>query len=254
VRVLIWAAELARAFWLEVGGEEPFPRGLRRPVRALTLTLEAIPALTAAKACRWLESNGIAHGFTGPDRPLRGCLKTQDGHGIIFLDAVDPEDEQRFTLAHELAHFLRDYRRPRQRAFQHLGAQARELVDGKRPATPGERLGALLGEVPLGLHLHLMDRDEQRRPVDWQSMDAEACADCLAFELLAPAEDVYAHRVASETRKGLENRLVRDYGLPVAQARRYTRQLVGARRSGEPWLAALRASLRLNSVRQSRAP
>src|SRR5207248_1718082 len=113
VRVLVWAAELARAFWAEVGADEPFPRKLRDPIRAMPLTLEAIPILTAAAACGWLERNGITHGFSGRDRPLRGCLTASGGYGIIFLDAADPEDEQRFTLAHEVAHFLRDYWRLR---------------------------------------------------------------------------------------------------------------------------------------------
>ena len=152
-------------------------------------------------------------------------------------------DEQCFTLAHELAHFLRDYRRPRQLAVQHLGLQALEVLDGQRPATPGERLGALLGKAPLGFHVHLMDRGEQRRPVDWQSVDAEASADCLACELLAPAEHVYANRAGHETRTSLENRLVQHYGLPAAQARQYARQLLGAQQPVEPWLVALRESL-----------
>jgi Zn-dependent peptidase ImmA (M78 family) len=35
------------------------------------------------------------------------------GHGFISLDGSDADDERRFSLAHELAHFLLDYQDPR---------------------------------------------------------------------------------------------------------------------------------------------
>ncbi|HZQ09243.1 MAG TPA: ImmA/IrrE family metallo-endopeptidase [Anaerolineae bacterium] len=35
---------------------------------------------------------------------------------MIFLDGSDPANEQRITVAHEIAHFLVDYQMPRARA------------------------------------------------------------------------------------------------------------------------------------------
>jgi hypothetical protein len=177
MRVPLWAAELAKAFWSLVGEEEPYPRNLRGPIRALPVTVEASERLTAAKAYEWLRANGIACRAASQNRPLRGCLAAQYGYGVLFLDAADPGDEQRFTLAHELAHFLADYWQPRQRVSERVGPAALEVLDGTRLPTAQERPAALFAEVPLGLHLHLMDRNDRQQPIDLESSDAEACAD-----------------------------------------------------------------------------
>jgi hypothetical protein len=237
---------LARDFWALVGEEEPFPRKLRGPIRAVPLTVQELPYLTVASALQWLERNGISPAPGIQDRALRGCLVARHGHAVLFLDALDPEDEQCFTIAHELAHYLRDYRRPRQLAIQRLGTKALEVLDGKRPPTTQERLAALFTGVPLGFHVHLMDRDHQRRPVDSRSADAEARADHLAWELLAPAGHVATHEAdhsAKKRKQLLEKRLCRFYGLPAVQARRYACALLGGVARVEPWLAALRNSL-----------
>ena len=246
MRVHVWAAELAREFWSLVGNEEPFPRKLRGPIRALPLAVEELPDLTVARALRWLESNGISPNFDIQDRALRGCLVARHGHGMLFVDASDPEDEQCFSIAHELAHFLLDYRRPRKLAIQRLGPQALEVLDGQRPPTTQERLAALFTGVPLGFHVHLMNRDHQRRPVDRRSADAEARADRLAWELLAPAEHVATQEANTDTKEWkqlLEARLCRFYGLPRDQARHYAGELLGGPAHKESWLAALRTSL-----------
>src|SRR5205085_3975397 len=114
----------------------------------------------------------------GPDRPLRGCLLACDGAGFIFLDAADPPAERTFSLAHELAHFLRDYWRPRQRAFAALGGSVREVFDGGRAPRREERLHALLRGVSLGPHVHLMARDGGTPPPEVAA--AESDADRLA--------------------------------------------------------------------------
>jgi hypothetical protein len=215
------------------------------PLRALPLTVESIAGLTVTKACQWLERNGIWQDSVPHDRPLRGCVTADGGHGIIFLEEADPEEEQRFTLAHELAHFLRDYWRPRHLARERLGPHALEVVDGKRSPTPSERLGALLGEVKLGFHMHLMDRDARRKPVDPESDEAERCADRLGCELLAPAEHVAAHAMARSgaSSDSLVEVLCGYYGLPKIEANRYAAQLLGEARPVEGWLVSLQKSL-----------
>ena len=124
--------------------------------------------------------------FPGQDRLLRACLVARRGHGIALINGADTDSEQRFSIAHELAHFLRDYWIIRKQASRKLGAKALEVLDGERPPTFEERLNSLLRNVSLGFHLHLMERTVTGNPTTVRIAEAEIDADRLAFELLAP--------------------------------------------------------------------
>jgi hypothetical protein len=233
----MWVLELAEAFWNEAGVAGPWPRDLRTAaLNALPLSIEELPGLGVLRVADWLRDAGSTCPELGPDRRLRGCLVACDGHGIVFLDAGDPEDEQRFTLAHEIAHFLRDYRRPRQRAVALLGPGILDVLDGRRPARPDERLHGVLRGVPVGVHRHLLARAD-RGPLSPAVAQAEREADRLAFELLAPAA-----RLRGLTDAGrLRQRLIAEYGLPVEAACRYAALLAPTARRC-PFLERLRCS------------
>src|SRR5207237_873153 len=121
----LWVRELADAFWAEAGRAEPFPRDLRGPIAWAVLRLAVVerPALCVGGVLDWLRRSGVVCPLREPDRRLRGCLVASRGYGFAFLDADDGPHERRFTLAHELAHFLRDYLQPRRRAAARLGPQ-----------------------------------------------------------------------------------------------------------------------------------
>jgi hypothetical protein len=220
----LWVTELAAAFWAAAGGPEPFPRRLRGPIgRAFVFTVVDRPRLSVAGALDWLARTGVSCAWGMCDRPLRACLVAAGGAGFAFIDADDPEDERRFSLAHELAHFLRDYWRPRGRALTKLGPAAAEVFDGRREPTTVERLRALLSNTALGPHIHLMDRGPRSKVVDQQVRAAEEDADRLAYELLAPAAAVCRIDRSPSTLAGTLSNV---FGLPPAQAEDYTRLLV----------------------------
>jgi len=225
-----WAIELACFFWEDAGGDESFPRGLRRAIaNALPLSVVLLPRLRVAAIDVWLREQAD-HGRLGvPDRPLRACLVARHGQGIIFLDGTDPDDEQRFSLAHECAHFLRGYWQPRRVAVDRLGSAVVEVLDGDRPVRPEERMDALLARVPLGFHVHLMDRTAAGRFASEVIDDAERDADVLAYELLAPSAFVLATTRAgssSDRRATVAAELTHGYGLPARVAARYAAILV----------------------------
>jgi hypothetical protein len=189
---------------------------------ALPVAILKYGPLTISVIHSALERRGIGIRCGVDDRPLRGCLVAFGDHGIIFVDGTDPEEEQRFTLAHEAAHFVADYLEPRERAQVALGTSAREILDGRRAATNDERIYGFLSGVRVGPHVHQMARD-----TDFSAID-ELKADALAFELLAPSATVRAlvtqlHRW--DHREAAFELLTGRFGLPSSPARLYARLL-----------------------------
>lgn len=223
--VPLWVYEVADEFWQAAGTFEAFPRTLRRALlhSPFDVSAKEITDLRTAKAEDYLSRLGPEWRRGGPDRPLRACLAARDGAGFILLDAADPPAERVFSLAHELAHFLWHYLRPRQRAVRLLGAGGAEVFDGARTPTPAERLRGLLSNVSMAAHLHLMERGPNSQIGDSRVATAEGEADRLAYELLAPAEAVAA--LGATSRQQVAAALARAFGLPTGRAEDYSHLL-----------------------------
>jgi hypothetical protein len=229
----------ASRFWRLAVHVEPFPRLLERAIAwALPLTIVKLPRLSFSDLRIWLAQRGISFMFSHSDRSLRACLIAKAGRGIVFLDGSDPDDERRFSLAHEVAHFILDYHEPRERALKLLGAAGPEVLEGRRPPTTEERLRGILHGVKLGIFTHLMERSPDGAVNSIDILEAEDRADRLALELLAPQDTVFtrleqanvmcADPEAFFLTKGI---LVNEFGLPPAVAKHYGRMLVVQRRS-----------------------
>ncbi len=241
MNVPVWAACLAADFWRDVNEADRFPRELRSSIpRALPLSIFLMADLTLFHIQGWLKENEVACDLGTANRRLRAGLIAWGGHGITFVDGRDADDEQRFSLAHELAHFLRDYWRPRSQVESRLGAAALEVVDGQRAATAEERFQSLLHFAPMGFRVHLLDRDADGAPATHDIAAAEEDADRLAYELLAPAEHVLANVPNWQDREALDDALLRTYGLPSTQALRYAAILHPPSRRSDPLLRHLK--------------
>jgi hypothetical protein len=245
----LWVGELAEQFWATAGEPPPFPRDLQRAVAlALPLAIVDLPRLRVAAIDTWLARNRSACRLGVGDRRLRACLVAHGGCGVVFLDGADPPAEHRFSLAHETAHFLVDYWQPRARAVARLGPPVLEVLDGRRAPAPTERIDAVLASVPLGAHVHLMDRTPDRHLASAREDAAERRADLLALEMLAPwaaVEAALAEALDAAGRDGAAVRrvavdlLITIFGLPVAVATSYAPRFVPPEPTASPFLQRL---------------
>ena len=237
----VWVAELAERFWLDARtAPPPFPRELEQVLPFVArLVVVRRPRLRVVTVRTHLESKRVPVAALEPDRALRAALYCWRGVGHLFLDADDPPAERRFSLAHEIAHYLRDCLEPRRRIEKALGADSLDVLDGLRPPTDAERLHAVLRNRPLAAHTHFLRRDSAGYPLGDAERRAEAEADRLAFELLAPAE-CFRHETNAEV---VTARLVSEFGLPPQPAREYALHLLPPPPPSSGFLARLAKSL-----------
>ena len=223
----LWIHEIADRFWADVRESSPvFPRDLVDDlVWAATVTPVALPGLSIDAVNAWLSDRARDLRLTIPNRRLRACILVQHGSGVLFVDASDPDDERRFSVAHELAHYLIEYDDRRRRASARLGESILPVLDGRRAASWDERLGAILGGVSLDARLHFMERTPDGHLPGREVSTAEQRADELAFELLAPFDAVRARLPDPAARSDVEAVLRRTFGLPAVPATAYASRL-----------------------------
>lgn len=229
-------------FWQLCGELEPFPRSLERSTAlALPVTLVKLPKLKLRGVESWLQRRRVSFQFDCQSRAVRGCLIAFGGEGLVFVDGADPDDQRRFTVAHEIAHFIMDYWLPRNKAVKKLGDEITEVLDGIRVPTVSERLHALLVNAPIGIYTDLMERRNARSEV-WK---VENRADKIALALLAPPEAVLAKTDISAARfhqrqVAITTVLCEHFGLPTTIGGSYGRSLLIASDKGPSWLETIR--------------
>ena len=227
----VWVHALAATFWRLAGGDDGrFPRDVRGGIaRAFPLTPVHLADLRVSSAVTWLQEQGVRCVLGAPDRALHACLVAHAGSGIVFVDARDDAAQQRFSLAHELAHFLHDYWEPRRHAMEQFGPGVLEVFDGARPPRSEERVQSLLAQVPVGFRIHLLDRDPDGSIATREVDEVEADADYLALQILAPEAVVLGALdgvPAASRGEAARTMLIERFGLPERVATYYARSLV----------------------------
>ncbi|NOK39087.1 ImmA/IrrE family metallo-endopeptidase [Corallococcus exercitus] len=214
-----------------------FPPGFPRDIAAEAplrhpLDLVGMPGLTVEGVRQWLVQRDLPGELSGADRRLYGCMVARAGAAALFFDSDDSEAEQRFTLAHEVAHYVLDHLLPRARALRFFGEDILPVLDGEREPGLDEYMDSRFSDVPLGLQVHLMDRGAGGGADSGAVLEAEQQADRLALEFLAPMAVARAELNEVSVTEG-PRRLESRFGLPTAAARTYARMLRQRRRAPE---------------------
>jgi len=225
-----WLQRAAAEMWARLDPRPAGPPDLEElALFGLSATTVLQPRLTLQGVRDWLQRRDLPAPAAEADRPLRGCLVAWSHSRFVFLDADDAPCEQRYTLAHELAHLWIEIDAPRARARAELGEAVLEVFNGQRPPTATERAYSLFHRLPLGVATHLLARDAALGLTDGAVLLAEGKADRLALELLAPEYEAlerlpdptaWAEWVPEATRT-----LEREFRLPEGIAREYARRL-----------------------------
>ena len=217
-----------------------FPRDLAEDIPvALPLTVVPLPDLTPRKGLKWLVSHKRAHGgLVATDELKHGFTVAHADVGVLFLNSADPPDEQRFTLAHEVAHFVLDHLQPRARALRALGPRILPLLHGEQEPSVAVQWASAFERIPYRIQTNLMARNDQGKPRTGRAMESEQRADRLAFELLAPRQELLP-LLDHVGREELEAELISRFGLPVTEAPTYAWWLLMERPSRRPFLTCV---------------
>jgi hypothetical protein len=217
-----WLHDAVERFWSEAPALRSYPRDLDFAVLVgLPLAVIELPELSVRSIAQWLTAHKVELMLSGPNRRLRACLVALGGVGLVFVDAGDDPTQRRVSLAHEAGHFIVEYLIPRDEVARRR-PELLSVLDGEREPTPKERLSAILSDVPVGVHTHLLDRAESDATGlhEWRARR-------IALELLAPEGEVRsrARQQGVKSADALRELLVDDFGLPVALASDYADQL-----------------------------
>lgn len=217
----------AEAFWEKAGGRVRFgtPVDIEKAASwALSVAIYRISGLHSGIVSGLLKRINADAWIEETSRSLRGCLIADTGKALMLLESDDPDDEQRMTIAHEIAHLLLHYLKPRDEAVRAFGPGIISVLDRTRPPTAGERVSSILRNVQIEPYRHAMDRGTSHNARAVNAIEDEA--DDLAVELLAPWQELQRLRGASP------GALRARFGLPAPVATRLSVLITPSATSG----------------------
>lgn len=225
--------EIASKFWEPFLAHKLYPIDIDRIVAFsdLPIIIVQLPDLTIKAVQQWTVQHNFPVSFSAEDRLLHGFLLAHEGHGVIFVNGTDPPEERRYTVAHEIAHFLLDYHLQRQRLVRIFGETIIELLDGKRLPSLSERLQILTTDLPSPFLSHHLDSNTitaYDRCLVWK---AEQRVDALATEILAPYKEVVQEIGSNNNAQAgyqfelISNLLSEKFGLPATVSQTYAKYI-----------------------------
>lgn len=168
----------------------------------------------------------VNRSLVGHYSSLAGFMYACNGTGMIFIEENDSEERRRFTLAHELGHFINDYYRPIYLKYENSNtiplfqkdeaAQTHQVVSARctKKDVFGEEELEIAGGQARGIHRSAELHREQREKFK------EIKANLFAAELLMPMEDCkrIEHECDGATKDELVAELVKRFGVSRSAA------------------------------------
>jgi len=208
-----------------------------------TIDLIKIKNLSISKIEEWLIAIGLKDNFDIPDRRLHGVLIIKGDSVAMFIEDDENPIQQRFTVAHEVSHYLLDYQIPKEKAILALGKEIEDVLNGNLPANNTQLALSVIKGINIDPYSFLIEKTGNGSFEDWKNFNSENEADYLALELLAPRIRIINETFSSTkrlsysqfTRKSQEI-LIEKYRIPSDIARQYASQLAYSVTSGPSFL------------------
>ncbi len=238
---------IAREFWSTINPEYRDNFDILGAVEAsLTINLIKIQDLGLRKIEDWSKARNISVKIDANDRNVHGILFITDGTVLMFVEEEGDEIQQRFTIAHEVSHFLLDYKIPRERALLEFGTEIEEVLNGNLEATHSQLVTSMIKGINLEPYSFLIEKTGNGSFLSWSNFNAENEADYLALELLAPRAKIINETVSSARRltysqftKKSQEILIDKYRIPSEVARQYASELAYSITNGPSFLDKL---------------
>ena len=217
-------------FWKRAGGRFDHPADIAYAVMcALDVYVDKVPCLTLVSAAAHTGREGLWLPDGADERSLHGCVIVGRSGGAILVEESDDEAERRFTIAHEVSHYILEVKQRHERATGRMGREFVDTLHGLREATQTERIDAWLTNTRLEAFAHFMDRAPGGGYGCSRTLEAECRADDLALEILAPRSELTAAISSmgfSESLKVARRIAERRFGLPESVAEWYANRVV----------------------------
>jgi Zn-dependent peptidase ImmA (M78 family) len=238
---------IAREFWSTVDQKHRETYDIVSAVNdTLTINLILIKNLSIKKMEDWLISIGKYENFGIDDRSLHGFLMIKNGNICMFVEESEDQSQQRFTVAHEVSHYLLDYQLPKERAILALGKEIEDVLNGNLPPTDTQLALSVIKGVNISPYTFMIEKNGNGSFFNWSNFNSENEADYLAMELLAPRARIVNETFSSIKRRSYsqfirksEEILISHYKIPPDIARHYASELAYSVTNGPSFLDKL---------------
>ena len=232
--------DIAKDFW-DKAGMNTYPCDILGAVSLiLPIDIVSLSKLSLVTIQEWLNARNVYIDINVNNRELHGFILTNRGNGIMFINGTDHENERRFTIAHEVSHFLLDYKILRDIAIQKFGDDILPVIDGERPPSLEEEVKGIISSINIKPFTHLLEKDGDGSFNSIKAFKAENNADELAIELLSPYDNVVIDIRQKRGKLSFEEVkyrayliLIYKYKLPESIAKLYAKKL-GYKITGGP--------------------